>query len=133
MGTNGGAFTKNLWAREWASSLLYGRGPQDGTQKLFLETSLERNRIGREVRRQSWWQDEERQLGKPGPNGKPIERIARRSGGNVKFPKDSTAENSSSVRPHATWTSEDLRAAITVLAYAAKEKQTLRVLLMVGC
>lgn len=114
-GTKGGARERNLWAREWASSSDVGRGPHEGAQKLFLEASFVRERTGREERRRSWWCEVDRQLGKPGPTGRPWERMERRSGGNVNPAAVSTAENSASVRPEVTWTSEDLRAAITEL------------------
>nr|GMC68003.1 uncharacterized protein A4U43_C03F24020 [Ipomoea batatas]GME21240.1 uncharacterized protein A4U43_C03F24020 [Ipomoea batatas] len=68
---------------------------------------------------------DDRQLGKPGPTGRPSRRIDRRSGGNVKRKSDSRAEISTSERPCSTGISADLRWWMRFLAYAAYEKQTL--------
>lgn len=56
----------------------------------------------------SCWFEEECQLGKPGPTGKPSSRIERRSGENMKL-KDLIVENSASVGPSATGILDFLR------------------------
>lgn len=64
----------------------------------------------------SCWREEDRQLGNPGPTGRPSRRIDRRSGGKEKLKVDSMEENSTSARPSRTWTPEDLRWSMRVLA-----------------
>lgn len=59
----------------------------------------------------SCWREEERQLGKVGPTGRPSWRMARRSGGKAKSKVASMEASSGSVRPCSTGMlrGEDLR------------------------
>ncbi|KAK9097077.1 hypothetical protein Sjap_022574 [Stephania japonica] len=78
--------------------------------------------MGRSRRIRICWGEDERQLGKPGPTGRPSERMERRSGGKTKLKADSMVENSRSVRPSRTGTPRDLRWEMRFFTYAAKEK-----------
>lgn len=67
-----------------------------------------------------------RQSGKPGPRGKPAERMARRSGGKTKPNSASALANSASDRPGWTRMPEFFRWVMTLSANEEKETRPLR-------
>lgn len=76
----------------------------------------------------SWSRAEpvERQSGKPGPTGKPAERMALRSGGKAKLNSASALANSGSDSPGKTWAPEFFKWLMTLSARELKERRLLR-------
>lgn len=124
MGTRTGAFRSSGSTNDRPPSSFRGFGPQESDQKLWRDMFLEILRTGRLRRMRICCGEDDRQLGKWGPTGRPTWRIERRSGGKANSKEASMAAISSSVRPGKTGILKDTSRSTRVFAYAAKEKHT---------
>lgn len=102
-----------------AERVLEGLAPHDLGHIIFFKIWIDAAEIGKLS--VCFKLDFERQSAKPGPVGRKVEKIARRSGGKMKLNSASSLANSASVRPGRNLTLELMRWVLTVVHKSVKD------------